>query len=110
MDIIKSIAIQVPMMIASLAFVVAAVLKVGKERGAMLIVLGAVGLFLLTIANPIIYSGIIPKVIENMETNDHEHIPRIYLVVNIITSIFWTSAIVLISIGTFLRSPPVRQP
>ena len=97
------------MIIASLAFVVAAVLKVGKERGAMLIVLGAIGLSLLTIANPIIYSGIMPKLIENMQANNYEHIGHLYLVLNIVTSIFWTSAIVLISIGTFLRLPPARQ-
>ncbi len=107
MEIIKSLAFQSPMIIASLVFVTAAILKAGKEKGAILILLGAIGLCLLTFAIPIIYSGIMPKVIENMQPLQ---ISVIYSRLQMITNIFWAAAIVLISIGTFLRSPAVRQP
>jgi len=107
MEIIKSMATQSPVIIASLVFVIAAALKAGKEKGAMLVLLGTIGLCLMAFANPIIYYGIMPKVIENVGT---DNIGRIYLVLALITNVSWAGAIVLISIGIFLRPTPIRQP
>ena len=105
MELAKSLAIQFPMIIASLVFVTAAILKVGKEKGATLVMCGAFGLCLLTFANPIIYSGIMPRVIES---GGMENVGRIYMAVGLLTGICWAASIVLVAVGTFLRPPAGR--
>ena len=107
MDIIKSMIIAVPMIIASLVFAMAAAFKAGKEKGSILVLFGTIGFCIMAIANPIIYSVIMPKVIENMEP---DKIGLIYTVVGLIFSTCWAGAIILISVGIFIRPTPVRQP
>ena len=106
MEIIKSMAIASPIIIASLVFVMAAAFKAGKEKGSILVLFGTIGLCLMAFANPIIYTVIMPRVIENVEPDNFQ---RIYLVLGLILNTCWAGAIVLISIGILLRPTPVRQ-
>ncbi len=102
MEIITSIATNVPMFFACILLAVAAALKLGKEKGSVLILLGAIVLILLTCASPILYSLIIPKVIEGMDLNS-EHISFVYSVIGLVSNLFWAGGIALIAVGTFLR-------
>jgi len=107
MDIMKSMVIASPMIIASLVFAMAAAFKAGREKGSILVLFGTIGLFLMALTNPIIYTVIMPRVIENMEP---DKIEPIYLVLGLILNICWAGAIILISVGIFLRPVAVRQP
>ena len=102
MEIIKLIAIQSPLIIASLIFVVAAMLKVGKEKGSRLILSGSIIWCIIILVNPIIYSVIMPMVTKNLANSGN--IQNISLVIGLVTSILLAGAIILISIGTFARS------
>jgi hypothetical protein len=107
MEIIKSIAIQSPTIIASLVFVIAAALKAGKERGSILILSGAIGLCLLTFASPFIYSGLMHNLIEGTGIGSIENT---FMVIGLITRIWSACSIALVSIGTFLRTPAAPKP
>ena len=100
MDMFKAMVMQLPMFIACVVFVVAAAKKIGLEKGAPLVMVGAVGMTILTIAGPIIHAGIMPRLMESMQV---EQMPLIYMVVSMITNLFWTAAIALVAIGTFKR-------
>lgn len=52
MQVLEFVAVQVPLIIACAIFALAAILKVGKEKGASLIAAGAIGVFLMGIAAP----------------------------------------------------------
>ncbi|MCP4656687.1 MAG: hypothetical protein GY856_14840 [bacterium] len=109
MEIITSIATNVPMFLACVLLAIAAGLKLGKEKGSILILLGAIGLILLTCASPIVYVVIMPKVIEGMDLNA-EHVSNVYSAIGLASNLFWAGAIALIAVGTFLRPTVVRQP
>jgi len=106
MEMLKAMAMQLPMFIACLAFVVAAAKKLGVEKGAPLVMVGAVGMTILTIAGPIIHAGIMPRLVESMEA---EQMPLLFMVVSMVTNLFWTAAIALVAIGTFQRSSPMCE-
>lgn len=93
---------QIPMIIASAVFVAASVTRMGKEKGAMLVLLRAIGLFITAIASPIVFSLILPGVTRNM---DVENVPSIYMLSGLMINLNWAGAIVIIAIGTFLRQP-----
>ena len=105
MEIITAIATNVPMFLACVLLAIAALLKLGKERGAVLILLGAIGLILLNFASPILYILIMPKVIEGMDL-ETEHISYLYSAIGFASNLLWAGAIALIAIGTFLRPTP----
>jgi len=106
MEVIKAFAIQTPLILASLLLVIAALLKMGKERGALPVFLGTIGLLLLSVANPILYSVIMPGIIESTPS---ENIHTTYQIIGIVTNIAWAISIVLIAIGTISRSTPQGQ-
>lgn len=106
MEVIKAFAIQTPLILASLLLVIAALLKMGKEKGALPVFLGTIGLFLLTVANPIIYSVIMPRIVESTQP---ENLHTTYQVMGIVTNIAWAISIVLIAIGTISRSTAQGQ-
>ena len=92
MEIEKQIVMQSPLMIASITLMIAAILKAGNEKGAILVMSGAIGLCLLTLVTPIAYSEILPKVIENMEI---DNIADFYMAVGLVVNILWAAAIIL---------------
>ena len=63
MDVIKNYLIQSPLILAAIALMAVAMLLSGKEKGAPLILAGALGLCVMTLLTPIIYSVIVPKLI-----------------------------------------------
>ncbi|MFO7908045.1 MAG: hypothetical protein ACQESR_22250 [Planctomycetota bacterium] len=105
MDIIRSLAPQVPIIVASLFLLMAATQKAGREKGATLILLGAIVLCLVAIAGPVVIL-FVPRVITSMGLTN---IQAIYLALQLITSMLWAGAIALISIGIFLRPPATRD-
>ena len=100
MEILKSLGTQSPIIIASLILAVACLLKAGKERGAILILLGAIGLCVSAVLTPLFYSGIMPKLMEN---NAPEDMQSIFLLVAFVVNFFWAGAIGLIAVGTWMR-------
>ncbi len=106
MEMFKSMAMQLPMLIACLVFVVAAAKKIGREKGAVLVMAGAIGMVFLTIAGPIIHVGIMGRLIENMQV---EEVPFLFLIISLVTNLFWTVAIALVAIGTFKRPSPMGE-
>ncbi len=107
MEIMKSLAVQAPTILACILFGIAALLKVGKEKGAIAVLLGAIGSVVLSIANPLVYSVIMPRVVRNMEGVNFQYA---YLAAQSIMSIFWGGAITLVAIGILMRSPAVNKP
>ena len=106
MEMFKSMAMQLPMLIACLVFVVAAAKKIGFEKGAPLVMVGAVGMAILTISGPIIHVGIMPRLIDNMQI---EEVPFVLWIISLVTNLFWTVAITLVAIGTFKRPSPMGE-
>ncbi|MEF9476240.1 MAG: hypothetical protein L0958_06100 [Candidatus Mariimomonas ferrooxydans] len=106
MEIIKSLTFQIPIILACVLFFIAAILRMGKEKGATLVLLGAIGMLFMACATPVIYAGIMPKLIENMAK---DNIGNIYFAIRLISNIFWASSIALIAIGTFIRPRVIHQ-
>lgn len=106
MQLLQSFAIQVPLIVACSVFVMAALFKAGKEKGAGLIAVGAVGLCLLVLMDPLFSYLVMPKIVQNM---DNEAISNAYLIRGIVSNLCWTAAIFLVAVGTFLRSPKVVE-
>ena len=107
--VLISIVLQVPLIIASAVLLIAALLKMRKEKGSIPFLLGAVSILLVTLASPIVYSGIVPWVIWNIGGVGRHHFGLIYLGVRVVVSIVWAVAILLLSLGTFLRRPTARR-
>ena len=105
MEIIKSIAIKIPMIIACVFLGIAAMRKMGKEKGAILVMIGAIGLIFIACSIPIVYRIIMPKMIEIIEV---DKISDFYLAIQIIINLIQASAIALIAIGIFVR-PTIKQ-
>ena len=105
MDLFQSFATQIPIVTACAVFATAAMLKVGKEKGAGLIALGAVGLCLTVIMNPLFNYLVMPLMVRGM---DPENISFALLIYDVIFKLCWTAAIALVATGTFLRSPNVE--
>jgi len=97
---------QSPMIAASIAFVIVALLKAGKEKGALLIVLGAIGICLLTVSSPIIHAVVVPRILEDM---DSSKIRQLYSVIGWVTNFCWAAALALVAIGTLLRVPAAQN-
>ena len=102
MDTFKIFMMQSPMIAASIAFVIVALLKAGKEKGAILIVLGAIGICLLTISSPIVHGVVVPRILEDM---DSSNMPQLFRVIGWVTNFCWAAALALVAIGTLLRVP-----
>ena len=106
MEIITSIAIQIPMIIACVFLGIAAYRKMGKEKGAILVMLGAIGLIFMACSTPVVYRIIMPRTFYILGCNG---IYGIYLASDIIINLFWAGAIALIAIGTFVRPTVVHK-
>ncbi len=65
--------------------------------------LGAIGLELNAIAIPVIYRGIMPKVIDSVIESGGD-VQAIYFSLSLVTNVCWAGAVCLIALGTFLRS------
>ncbi|MBN2161335.1 MAG: hypothetical protein JXR25_01615 [Pontiellaceae bacterium] len=100
MEILATFAIQIPMFLAILFLVAAAITKAGKERGAVLVIMGAVGLLLLAVISPVIYMTIIPKLIES---GNVESVRAVHTTVSVVINIFWAIAVSMIALGTLIR-------
>ena len=110
MNLVHNILPKVPVMLASVALLIAAALKLGKEKGAILVMLGAGGVCLITFASPMIFSVLVPRLAESARGSGAASISQIYLVIRIFTSAVWTVSLVLIAVGTFVRSAKARPP
>ena len=106
MQLLQSFAIQVPFIVACSVFVMAALSKVGNEKGAGLIAVGAVGLCLLAIINPLFSYLVMPQIVQNM---DNEAISNASLIRGIVSNFCRTAAIFLVALGTFFRLPQVVE-
>jgi hypothetical protein len=99
-DLVSSIIRQAPMILGCALLVTAAVLKLGKEKGAALILIGAIGLFLLSLLYPILYSIILPKVVGRLS---HSAASDVISAVGLVSGILRSLAVILIGVGTLLR-------
>ncbi|MGI9460419.1 MAG: hypothetical protein ACR2NF_10505 [Pirellulales bacterium] len=105
MQLLQSFAVQLPMIIACAVFLIAAIFKVGKEKGAGLVAVGAVGLCLLVISNPLFNYLFMSEMVSHM---DPEAISYVFLIKSVVSNLLWAVAIALVATGTFLRSPNVE--
>ena len=106
MELIRSFAVHIPMIMASVALLIAALLKVGREKGSTLVVSGAVGMCVMSFATPLVYSVIVPGLVENW---DVDNLSNFYTFFGIAVNILWAVSIVLIAVGMFLRQPVLEQ-
>lgn len=102
MQVLEFVAVQVPLIIACAIFALAAILKVGKEKGASLIAAGAIGVFLMGIAAPVFYTFILPRILANMNS---QSLPHVMSICSGLINLLWAVALALVAAGTFLRSP-----
>tara|TARA_Y100000385_G_scaffold23344_1_gene22566 strand:- start:66 stop:470 length:405 start_codon:yes stop_codon:yes gene_type:complete len=105
MQFITSFAVQLPLMIACVVFVIAAMFKVGKEKGAGLIAAGAVGLCLLVIIGPLFNSLVMSRIVAEM---DPQAMSYAFLIKQVIFNFLWASSVALVATGTFLRPPALE--
>ena len=47
-----------------------------------------------------------PRLIDNMQI---EEVPFLFLIISLVTNLFWTVAITLVAIGTFKRPSPIGE-
>lgn len=99
---------NIPAILAGILLVIAASRKLGKERGAILIFLGAIGLIVLGVGTPILYYVILPQVARKLRW--FNKIRAATLEYQFIMSIIWGVVMALIAIGTFMRSAGVDKP
>ncbi len=99
-EIIQVFAAQLPLLIACVLMLGAASLKIGKEKGAGLIVTGAVGLALLGVVDPLVNALVLPRMLEQA---DPMTIPYVVWLRGFISSLCWAVGIGLIAVGTFVR-------
>jgi len=105
MELIQTVALRAPLVIACAVFAMAAMFKLGKEKGAGLIAVGAAGLCLTVIINPFFSYLVMPRIVRDM---DPQNISFAFVIFGGISNLFWTAAIALVATGTFLRSPNVE--
>ncbi|MGC6447605.1 MAG: hypothetical protein ACON5J_14345 [Rubripirellula sp.] len=101
-EIAQAFAVHLPMLIACVLMLIASAMKIGKEKGARLIVTGAVVLVLLVVILPLVDALILPRMLEEADIDTDRHLIWWR---NIASSLFWTVAIGLIAVGTFVRQP-----
>ncbi|MDP6542577.1 MAG: hypothetical protein QGH60_01215 [Phycisphaerae bacterium] len=104
MDIARQIAIQIPTLIASVVLLIAAIGKAGREKGAILLLSGAILLCLLAVAGPLLYAVIMPRVLDAIGS---DNVHDIYMTLGFVLNILWAAAIVLIAVGIMSRPPAV---
>ena len=85
-EIIQVFAAQLPLLIACVLMLDAASLKIGKEKGAGLIVTGAVGLALLGVVDPLVNALVLPRMLEQA---DPMTIPYVVWLHGFISSLCW---------------------
>ena len=101
-EIAQVFAFQSPMIIACVLMLIASAMKIGKEKGARLIVTGAVGLVLLVVIQPLVDALVLPRMLEEADIDTRQDLIWWR---SIASSLFWTVAIGLIAVGTFARQP-----
>ena len=101
-EIAQAFAVHLPMLIACVLMLIASAMKIGKEKGARLIVTGAVGLVLLVVIQPLVDALVLPRLLEEADIDTDRHLIWWR---NIASSLSWTVAIGLIAVGTFVRQP-----
>ena len=100
MQLIQSFVVQLPVVIACAALIMAAMRKTGKEKGAGFIAAGAVGIGVIVIIRPLVSGFLMPRITEGLPP---DMLFYAYLISNVIFSLGWAGAIALIATGTFLR-------
>ena len=106
MDLARQLAIRIPIIIAAITLLIAAIGKGGREKGAIMLITAALGMCVMSIAMPIIYSLITPRLITDLEIND---IQTAYMVLGVLFNILWAVPVLLIAIATFQRPPAAAQ-
>jgi hypothetical protein len=107
MDILSSLSTylgHLPAIIACIVLVIAAVLKTGKEKGSVWVLVGALGLTLTSILNPLFFSLIAPLLIEGSAGSAQ----MFYTVAGLILGLFWAGSLILVAVGIFIR-PALRS-
>ena len=93
---------SLPMVFAALILLLAAALKVGKEKGSIFLLLGGTGTLLMSIISPVYYTLIFPKLMENGPPDN----PEVFFAVQgMIVNTFWALPLVMIAVAVFMRPP-----
>ena len=101
METIKTIGINSPIILASIALLLVAICRSGREKRSQLFLIGAIGLCLAALITPIIYSVVMPMVIEKI---DPDQISSIFMIIHFITNVLWALPLVAIAAGVYARS------
>ena len=101
-EVAQVFAVHLPMLIACVLMLIASAMKIGKEKGARLIVTGAVGLVLLVVIQPLVDLLVLPRLLEEADIDTDRHLIWWR---NIASNLFSTVVIGLIAVGTFVRQP-----
>ena len=101
-EVAQVFAVHLPMLIACVLMLIASAMKIGKEKGARLIVTGAVGLVLLVVIQPLVDLLVLPRLLEKADIDTDRHLIWWR---NIASNLFSTVVIGLIAVGTFVRQP-----
>ncbi|MAS97112.1 MAG: hypothetical protein CMO55_28305 [Verrucomicrobiales bacterium] len=102
MEILSGFLSQLPIILASIFFCVAAITKLGKEGGAGLVLLGAIGMCALSLVSPIFYTVVVPRLMENGSTASVSGTMR---AAAIFFGLGHALNVVFIAVGTLVRKP-----
>lgn len=100
MELLKRVAVHIPMTAACVVLMIAAIGKAGREAGASVFMLGAIGLCVLSIASPVFYELIVPKLLNSMDVPERE---KFFEIVAWTSRMLWSGAILSLAVGVFMR-------
>lgn len=106
MDLLKIILGQIPILLGALALLIVAITQLGKDKGAPVILAGAIGIFLMVVINPVVTGVLVPRI---MESGNPQNLGSLMRVWGFVSSSVWGVSLVLISIGIVMRSRDGRS-
>lgn len=102
MQLMQALAVYLPFLIAAIVLLFAAIFKLGKEKGAGLIVAGATGFLLMGVIDPVVNVFVLPAVLEKLSTDSLGFAVLLY---GFVSNVCSAVCVGLIAFGTFVRSP-----
>ena len=98
---IMQILSALPLFFCTLVLFVATLIRLGKEPGAAIGFIGATLLLIENLVRPIVYLGVMPKMIEKL---DPQQVSGLYTAVNICIGCLAATAILCLALGVFQRA------
>lgn len=102
MNVLMGFLTQLPVILASIFFCIAAITRMGKETGAGVVLLGAIGMAALAIVSPVFHTVVVPRV---MESGNSDQLGSLMRASALFFGLGHALNVVLIAAGTLMRKP-----